>query len=284
MESPSELSSDGFHGGSIERSLMGPLGGKSKHRDMEDTHIFLVGAFVVSRAANNLKMLPAQPIGFIAMCGPWSNVFGPHIAMCGPWFKLWSKKKLVSSRTKFRTCCPIGRRQTDRTCGPIGLRQTDGLPDPLLLLRSAGPCGPAAREARSGWLDNFVTRTFKLPSADAAGCRTDIVMTHNPISGMSRYCIFRYRVIMTRYRVIFHDIGPDIVNFCADIVTISCHTRSLPYTIFFISCPISCFFPISDTMSGQYRDIPVSCHTRYRVFHRYHARYGPDIAINIRIY
>jgi len=71
---------------------------------------------------------------------------------------------------------------------------------------------------------------------------------------MSRYCIFRYRVIMTRYRVIFHDIGPDIVNFCADIVTISCHTRSLPH-------------PIS-------------------VFHRYHARarYGPDIAINIRIY
>jgi hypothetical protein len=113
---------------------------------------------------------------------------------------------------------------------------------------------------------------------------TDIVITSNPISGMSRYCIFRYRVIMTRYRVIFHDIGPDIVNFCADIVTISCHTRSLPYTIFFISCPISCFFPISDTMSGQYRDIPVSCHTRYRVFHRYHARYGPDIAINIRIY
>ena len=101
---------------------------------------------------------------------------------------------------------------------------------------------------------------------------------------MSRYCIFRYRVIMTRYRVIFHDIGPDIVNFCADIVTISCHTRSLPYTIFFISCPISCFFPISDTISGQYRDIPVPCHTRYRVFHRYHARYGPDIAINIRIY
>ena len=77
---------------------MGPLRGKRKHRDMEDTHIFLVGAFVVSRAAN--QMFPALPIGFIAMCGPWSNVFGPHIAMCGPWFKLWNRKKLVSSRTK----------------------------------------------------------------------------------------------------------------------------------------------------------------------------------------
>ena len=70
---------------------MGPLRGKRKHWGMEDTHIFLVGAFVVSRAAN--KMLPAQPIGFIAMCGPWSNVFGPQCvgrgSSCG------AKKKLA---------------------------------------------------------------------------------------------------------------------------------------------------------------------------------------------
>ena len=51
------------------------------------------------------------------------------------------------------------------------------------------------------------------------------------------------------------------------------------------------FFPISDPIlvisapiSGQYRDIPVPCQTRYRVFHRYRARYGPDIANNIIIY
>ena len=101
---------------------------------------------------------------------------------------------------------------------------------------------------------------------------------------MSRYCNFRYRVIKTRYRVIFPDIGPDIGNIGPDIGTISGHTRFLPYQILPISCPISCFFPISDPISGQYRDIPVSCQTRYRVFHRYRARYGPDIAKNIGIY
>ncbi len=34
----------------------------------------------------------------------------------------------------------------------------------------------------------------------------------------------------------------------------------------------------------RYRDIPVPCQTRYRGFHRYRARYGPDIAKNIGIY
>lgn len=101
---------------------------------------------------------------------------------------------------------------------------------------------------------------------------------------MSRYCNVRYRVIKTRYRVIFPDIGPDIGNIGPDIGTISGHTRFLPYPILPISCPISCFFPISDPISGQYRDIPVPCQTRYRVFHRYRARYGPDIAKNIGIY
>ncbi len=67
-------------------------------------------------------------------------------------------------------------------------------------------------------------------------------------------------------------------------MTISGHTRSLPNPILPILCPISVFFPISATISGQYRDIPVPCQTRYWVFHRYRARYGPDIAKNIGIY
>ena len=101
---------------------------------------------------------------------------------------------------------------------------------------------------------------------------------------MSRYCVLRYRVIKTRYRVIFLDIGPDIGNIGADIGTISGHTRSLPNPILPISGMISGFFPISVPISGQYRDIPVPCQKRYRGFHRYRARYGPDIAKNIGIY
>jgi hypothetical protein len=91
-------------------------------------------------------------------------------------------------------------------------------------------------------------------------------------------------VTKTRYRVIFPDIGPDIGNIGADIGTISGRTRSLPNPILPISGPISGFFSISATISGQYRDIPVPCQTRYRVFHRYLAQYGPDIAKNIGIY
>ena len=48
--------------------------------------------------------------------------------------------------------------------------------------------------------------------------------------------------------------------------------------------PISCFFPISGPISCTYRVHTVSRHRRYRVFHRYRARYGPDIANNITIY
>ena len=101
---------------------------------------------------------------------------------------------------------------------------------------------------------------------------------------MSRYCSFRYRVTKTLYRDFFPDIGTDIGKKNADIGTISGHTRSLPNPILPISGPISGFFPISVPISGQYRDIPVPCQTRYRVFHRYRARYGPDIAKNIGIY
>jgi hypothetical protein len=101
---------------------------------------------------------------------------------------------------------------------------------------------------------------------------------------VSRYCVFRYRVTKTRYRDFFPDIGPDIGNIGADIGTISGHTRSLPNPILPISGPISGFFPISVPISVQYRDIPVPCQNRYRVFHRYRARYGPDIAKNIGIY
>jgi hypothetical protein len=101
---------------------------------------------------------------------------------------------------------------------------------------------------------------------------------------VSRYCVFRYRVTKTRYRVIFPDIGPDIGNIGADIGTISGHTRFLPNPILPISGPISGFFPISVPISGQYRDITVPCQSRYRGFHRYRARYGPDIAKNIGIY
>ena len=101
---------------------------------------------------------------------------------------------------------------------------------------------------------------------------------------MSRYCVFRYRVTKTRYRDFFPDIGPDIGKQNADIGTISGHTRSLPNPILPISGPISGIFPISVPISVQYRDIPVPCQNRYRVFHRYRARYGPDIAKNIGIY
>ena len=101
---------------------------------------------------------------------------------------------------------------------------------------------------------------------------------------MSRYCVFRYCVTKTRYRDFFPDIGTDIGKKDADIGTISGHTRSLPNPILPISGPISGFFPISVPISGQYRDIPVPCQTRYRVYHRYRARYGPDIAKNIGIY
>ncbi len=98
---------------------------------------------------------------------------------------------------------------------------------------------------------------------------------------MSRYCVFRYRAIKTRYRVIFPDIGPYIGNIGADIGTISGHTRSLPNPILPISGPISGFFSILATVLGQYRDITVPCQTRYWVFHRYRARFGPDMAKNI---
>jgi hypothetical protein len=101
---------------------------------------------------------------------------------------------------------------------------------------------------------------------------------------VSRYCVFRYRVTKTRYRDFFPDIGHDIGKKNADIGTISGHTRSLPNPILPISGPISGFFPISVPISVQYRDIPVPCQNRYRVFHRYRARYGPDIAKNIGIY
>ncbi len=89
---------------------------------------------------------------------------------------------------------------------------------------------------------------------------------------------------MTRYRDFFPDIGPDIRNIGTDIGIISGHTRSLPNPILPISGPISGFFQILVPISGQYRDIPVPCQSRYRGFHRYRARYGPDIAKNIGIY
>ena len=47
---------------------------------------------------------------------------------------------------------------------------------------------------------------------------------------------------------------------------------------------MSCFYPISGPISCTYRVQTVSRHSRYRVFHRYRARYGPDIANNITIY
>ena len=50
---------------------------------------------------------------------------------------------------------------------------------------------------------------------------------------------------------------------------------------FTISDPIS---SISGPISCTYRVHTVSRHHRYRVFHRYRARYGPDIANNITIY
>jgi len=48
-----------------------------------------------------------------------------------------------------------------------------------------------------------------------------------------------------------------------------------------ISDPI---LAISGPISCTYRVQTVSRHRRYRVFHRYRARYGPDIANNITIY
>ena len=119
---------------------MGPLGGKRKHWGMEDTHIFLVGAFVVSRAAN--KMLPAQPIGFIAMCGPWSNVFGPQCvgrgSSCG------AKKKI--------SLAPLRQplRLQDLPCAASSLR--------LALHRAPGP------DRRSRW--STAQKTFFLSHFD----------------------------------------------------------------------------------------------------------------------
>ena len=89
---------------------------------------------------------------------------------------------------------------------------------------------------------------------------------------------------MSRYRDFLPDIGPDIRKIVTDIGIISGHTRSLPNPILPRSGPISVFSPISVPISGQYRDIPVPCQSRYRVFHRYRARYDPDIAKNIGIY
>jgi hypothetical protein len=62
---------------------------------------------------------------------------------------------------------------------------------------------------------------------------------------VSRYCIFRYCIIETRYHVIFPDIGPDICNIGADIRSISGHTRSLPN-------PISGFSQISGPIWSRY--------------------------------
>ena len=98
---------------------MGPLGGKRKHRDMEDTHIFLVGAFVVSRAAN--QMLPAQPIGFIAMCGPWSNLFVeekqiwslPGHSMIGKMAKKRSKQNKDTGKRKPRKSAAQKQKQRE---------------------------------------------------------------------------------------------------------------------------------------------------------------------------
>jgi hypothetical protein len=75
-------------------------------------------------------------------------------------------------------------------------------------------------------------------------------------------------IVSSRHDIVsfFSDIGPDIGNICTDIGTISGHTRSLPNSILPISCPISGFSPISATILGQYRDIPVPCQTRYGFF------------------
>jgi hypothetical protein len=89
-------------------------------------------------------------------------------------------------------CCPAGWRRTDglpdlllllRSAGPCGpawrrRTRTDGLPDLLLLLRSAGPCGPAwRRRTRTDGLPDRLLLLRRpvsaaLPGGDGLG-RTD---------------------------------------------------------------------------------------------------------------
>ena len=89
-------------------------------------------------------------------------------------------------------------------------------------------------------------------------------------------------VIMSRYRPLYRDNTRTDIGGCHDIA-ISDIVSSRP--------DIVSFFPISDPIlaisapiSGQYRVIPVSCHTRYcqyraryRVFSRYRTRYRVNI-------